>query len=82
MSESLLRLPDVTRRTGKSVSLIYKEMDAGTFPRPLKRGRASVWIESEVQAAIEREIETLPRMGKSMGRVRKSGGKPLKQAVS
>ena len=70
-AERLLLLPEVRSRTGKATSTIYAEMAAGTFPRPLKRGRQSVWIESEVQAVIDLEIETLPRMGRSMGRPRK-----------
>ena len=70
-AERLLLLPEVRSRTGKATSTIYAEMTAGTFPRPLKRGRQSVWIESEVQAVIDLEIETLPRMGRSMGRPRK-----------
>lgn len=69
-TEKLLTLPEVRLRTGKSTSTIYAEMDAGRFPRPLKRGRQSIWIESEVQAVIEYEIATLPRMGKGMGRSR------------
>lgn len=61
-SETLLALPEVRRRTAKSTSVIYSDMAAGTFPRPLKRGRQSVWVASEVQAVIDREIATLPRM--------------------
>lgn len=67
MTERQLRLVDVIAMTAKSKSAIYAEILAGTFPRPLKRGRQSVWVESEVQAVIRREIETLPRMGQSMG---------------
>jgi prophage regulatory protein len=67
MTERLLLLPEVRARTGKGTTRIYEEMAAGTFPRPLKRGRQSVWVESEVQAVIDREIATLPRMGPSMG---------------
>lgn len=63
MPERLILLPEVRLRTGKATSTIYAEMAAGTFPRPLKRGRQSVWVESEVQAVIDREIATLPRMG-------------------
>lgn len=67
MTERLLLLPEVRLRTGKATSTIYAEMAAGTFPRPLKRGRQSVWVESEVQAVIDREIATLPRMGVAQG---------------
>jgi prophage regulatory protein len=82
MAETLLLLPEVKRRTGKSTSAIYEQMAAGTFPRPIKRGRQSVWVESEVQAVIDREIATLPRMGPSMGARRPEMKKPLKQGAS
>lgn len=65
--ETLLSLAQVKERTAKSTAGIYREMAAGTFPRPLKRGRSSVWVASEVQAVIDREVATLPRMGRSMG---------------
>ena len=81
MSDTLLLLPEVMRRTGKSRSAIYDEMMAGTFPRPLKRGRQSVWVESEVQAVIDLEIRTLPRMGPSMGARRKRMKKAAKSAA-
>lgn len=66
-AEILLTIDQVRARTAKSTSTVYAEMAAGTFPRPLKRGRQSVWVASEVQAVIDREIATLPRMGQSMG---------------
>lgn len=68
MSERLILLPEVRARTGRGTTAIYEQIAAGTFPAPLKRGRQSVWVESEVQAVIDREIATLPRMGQSMGR--------------
>ena len=55
MSESLLRLPEVLRRTGHSRSSWYAEVLAGRAPRPVKRGKASLWLESEVQAVIDRD---------------------------
>lgn len=67
-AETWLDLPEVMRRTRKSKSVIYEQMIAGTFPRPHKRGRQSVWVESEVQANIDQEIATLPRMAPSVGR--------------
>ena len=32
----------------------YDGMNAGTYPRPIKAGRKSLWLEHEVDAAIER----------------------------
>ena len=47
--ERFLRLPEVQDRTGFSRSFIYKGVNDKTFPAPRKvGGRASVWLESEV----------------------------------
>lgn len=67
IGEVFLTLKQVRERTARSTTAIYVAMANDEFPRPLKRGRQSVWVASEVQAAIDREIRTLPRMGKSMG---------------
>ena len=48
-TERFLRLPDVQDRTGFSRSFIYKSVNDKSFPAPRKvGGRASVWLESEV----------------------------------
>ena len=48
-TERFLRLPEVQERTGFSRSFIYKSVNDKTFPSPRKvGGRASVWLESEV----------------------------------
>lgn len=72
MGETLLTIRQVCERTGYSRAGLYRAMQAGEFPRPLKRGNASLWVESEVQAAIDRQVETLPRMGACAGRPRKA----------
>jgi predicted DNA-binding transcriptional regulator AlpA len=61
-TETLLTLEQVRERTARSTAGIYAEVARGAFPQPLKRGRQSVWIASEVQAVIDHEIATLPRM--------------------
>jgi predicted DNA-binding transcriptional regulator AlpA len=70
--ESLLRLPGVLKRTSMSRSGVYAGMMAHTFPRAIKRRSTPLWLESEVDAWIARQVETLPRMGRSVGRNRKS----------
>lgn len=51
--ESILRLPEVEKRTGIARSTIYRHIDAGTFPQPVPLGTRHVgWLESEVQAWI------------------------------
>lgn len=46
---------------------VYAMIKTGEFPRPIKMGRRSLWVESEVQAWIASRIEDA-RMGQSMGR--------------
>lgn len=51
MSETLLRLPDVLKRTGLSRSAVYA-LDG--FPKPIKiSGRAVAWASSEIDAWID-----------------------------
>lgn len=49
----ILRLPEVCQVVGLSASNVYTRIRAGKFPRPIKLGKASGWVESEVQAWIE-----------------------------
>lgn len=50
----ILRLPDVTARTGLGRSMIYLRMKEGSFPKSIKLGgRAMGWLESEVEEWIE-----------------------------
>lgn len=48
----LLKLSDVTERTGLGRSMIYDMAAAGQFPKPVRIGGASRWIEHEVEAAL------------------------------
>lgn len=53
----ILRLPAVETKTGLRRDTIYRLGREGTFPRPVKiNERATGWIESEVDAFIERRI--------------------------
>lgn len=81
MSESLLRLPEVLRRTGMSRSGVYAGMLAGTFPRALKRRSTPLWIESEIDTWILGQVQTLPRMGRKMGRDRQPKEKAANSAA-
>ena len=60
--QDLLDLKDLSHRTGKSVRTIYREIRAGTFPRPVKisRGRVGVrvadyqrWLQSLIPTSSE-----------------------------
>ena len=52
MAETLLRLPEVTRRVGLGKSALYALIAAGDFPAPRKIGTASRWREAEVDAWV------------------------------
>jgi len=54
--ERLFRLTDLRELTGLSRSGVYSKISQGTFPRPLKSGRVSVWKASAIrewQASLE-----------------------------
>ncbi len=52
-AESLLRLPSVKNRTGLSKSELYRRVQVGTFPKPIKVGsRAVAWVESDINSWI------------------------------
>jgi len=54
---ALLRKYDVLRITGLTDTAMYRQIQMGTFPRPLKlSARSSAWVEAEVFAWIEQRI--------------------------
>ena len=57
MVSPILRRPDVEAVTGLSRSTIYKWMDEGSFPKPVKLGpRAVGWREEQIEAWIADRI--------------------------
>jgi len=54
----LLKLAEVQKRTALSRSSIYAKVASGTFPRPVKQGASSVWVDTEVQAWIDALISS------------------------
>lgn len=57
MSQRLLRLPQVKAMVGLGRSSIYDRIKKEAFPKPIKLGRLSGWIETEVEAWISQQIE-------------------------
>lgn len=60
-----LRLPDVRSRVGLSRSQIYRLIQEGTFPPPVKiGGQVSVWPDNEIsawqQSALEKSGRPVP----------------------
>ncbi|MFI4957392.1 MAG: helix-turn-helix transcriptional regulator [Gammaproteobacteria bacterium] len=53
----LCRMPSVLKKTTLSKSEIYKRINEGTFPLPVRLGPCSVaWVESEIEAWIIAQI--------------------------
>jgi len=53
MGERLVTLDGVVRFTGLSIPTIYRHIRNGKFPKPIKLGRTSRWVESELMAWLE-----------------------------
>lgn len=58
INQSLIRLPEVLKRTGFGKAWIYRLISEGRFPAPVKIGvRAVAFVESEVDEWIQSVIE-------------------------
>jgi len=55
-NEKILRLPQVRAMVGLGTTAIYDKIKRGDFPPPIKLGRLSGWLESEIQAWIKTQI--------------------------
>lgn len=53
MEDRLLTLHDVRKFTGLGTATIYRYMHDGRFPKPVKLGRTTRWVESELMAWLE-----------------------------
>ena len=57
MATRIIRLPEVTARTGLGRSTLYARIQAGEFPSPVNLGaRAVGWLEAEIAAWIDTRI--------------------------
>lgn len=56
--DRLIRLPEVLARVGLRKTKVYALIAAGEFPKPVKLGRDSLWVESEVSAWIQQQVAT------------------------
>lgn len=55
--QRVIKIKEVSARSAKSKSAIYDDVAKGKFPKPIKIGaRASGWLESEVEAWLEKRI--------------------------
>ena len=56
MTNKIIRLPQVKQMVGLGTTAIYDKMKNSDFPKQIKIGRLSGWVESEVQAWINEQI--------------------------
>lgn len=55
-SERMLKLKDVINQVGYGKTAIYRRVQDGTFPAPVKLGYASRWLESEIHEWVLRQV--------------------------
>lgn len=51
--DPLLKAREVAAMLQVSVATLYRQMDQGTLPRPVKLGSCSRWPQSEILAAVK-----------------------------
>lgn len=66
MSTILLSFEDVAFRVGLGRTRIYAGVTAGDFPKPVKIGRRSLWVEAEIDQWIADRIAERD-VGQNMG---------------
>ena len=56
LNDKLVDMAFITQLTGLTDKWFYKLIKDGTFPKPIKLGRNSRWLESEVEAWLQQSI--------------------------
>lgn len=77
MSHTIIRLPAVVQRTGKSRSSVYRDVDLGLITPPINIGERSIgWPSNEIDAVVSARIA-----GKSSDEIRVLVKKLIAQRV-
>ncbi|MBW4201923.1 AlpA family transcriptional regulator [Enterobacter cloacae subsp. cloacae] len=61
LNDKLVDMAFITAFSGLSDKWFYKLIQDGLFPKPIKMGRSSRWLRSEVEAWVQQRI-ALSRM--------------------
>ncbi|EHT08620.1 TPA: helix-turn-helix transcriptional regulator [Enterobacter hormaechei subsp. xiangfangensis] len=56
LNDQLVTMTFITQLTGLTDKWFYKLIKDGEFPKPIKLGRSSRWLESEVEAWLQQRI--------------------------
>lgn len=57
LEDKLVDMAFITSFTGLSDKWFYKLISEGKFPKPIKMGRSSRWLHSEVHVWVQERIE-------------------------
>lgn len=56
LNDKMVDMAFITRFTGLTDKWFYKLIKDGEFPKPIKLGRSSRWMQSEVEAWVQNRI--------------------------
>ncbi|MCX3187430.1 AlpA family transcriptional regulator [Escherichia coli] len=56
LNDKFVDMAFITQLTGLTDKWFYKLIQLGEFPKPIKLGRSSRWLESEVEAWLQQRI--------------------------
>ena len=56
LNDKFVDMAFITKLTGLTDKWFYKLISLGEFPKPIKLGRSSRWLESEVEAWLQQRI--------------------------
>ncbi|MCW6625093.1 helix-turn-helix transcriptional regulator [Yersinia ruckeri] len=57
LNDQFVTMAFITQLTGLTDKWFYKLIQDGTFPKPIKLGRSSRWLQSEVEAWLQQRIQ-------------------------
>ncbi len=57
LEDQFVDMSFITRFTGLTDKWFYKLIQDGEFPRPIKFGRSSRWLKSEVEAWVQVRVQ-------------------------
>lgn len=56
LNDQFVDMKFITRLTGLTDKWFYRLIQDGLFPKPIKLGRSSRWLQSEVEAWLQQRI--------------------------
>lgn len=57
LNDKMVDMKFITEFTGLTDKWFYKLISEGEFPKPIKLGRSSRWLQSEVTAWLQQHID-------------------------